>query len=153
MAVDLPHSWTVWVKRVLLQADEVVVTAVPDLANLRNAKNLIDLLKQSRSNDGPPRLVINMAKTPKRPEISAREFSAALDLTPSQIIEFDSETFGLASNNGQMIEEFSAKAKSAQQFRELALLLAHRREQKDDKKKPSALAPFAPILEKLKLKR
>jgi pilus assembly protein CpaE len=153
VAVDLPHSWSRWVKRVLLQADEVVVTAVPDLANLRNAKNLIDLLKQSRSNDGPPRLVINMAKTPKRPEISAREFSAALDLTPSQIIEFDSETFGLASNNGQMIEEFSAKAKSAQQFRELALLLAHRREQKDDKKKPSALAPFAPILEKLKLKR
>ena len=153
VTVDLPHTWTAWVKRVLLQADEVVVTAVPDLANLRNAKNLIDLLKQSRTNDGPPRLVINMAKTPKRPEISAREFSAALDLQPSQVIEFDSETFGLAANNGQMIEEFAAKAKSAQQFRELALLLAHRREQKDDKKKPSALAPFAPFLEKLKLRR
>ena len=38
-----------------------------------------------------------------------------------QVIEFDSETFGLAANNGQMIEEFSAKAKAAQQFRELAL--------------------------------
>ena len=153
VAVDLPHSWAPWVKRVLLQADEVVVTAVPDLANLRNAKNLIDLLKQSRINDGPPRLVINMAKMPKRPEISAKEFSAALDLQPSQIIDFDSETFGLAANNGQMIEEFAAKAKSVQQFRELALLLAHRREQKDDKKKPSALAQFAPILEKLKLRR
>ena len=67
VAVDLPHTWTPWVKRVLLQADEIVVTAVPDLANLRNAKNLIDLLKQSRTNDGPPRLVINMAKMPKRP--------------------------------------------------------------------------------------
>jgi pilus assembly protein CpaE len=153
VAVDLPHSWTVWVKRVLLQADEVVVTAVPDLANLRNAKNLIDLLKQGRTNDGPPRLVINMAKTPKRPEISIKEFSAALDLAPSQIIDFDSETFGLASNNGQMIEEFAAKSKSAQQFRELALLLAHRRELKDEKKKPSALAQFAPILKKLKLQR
>ena len=80
VAVDLPHSWTPWVKRVLLQADEIVVTAVPDLANLRNAKNLIDLLKQNRTNDGPPRLVINMAKTPKRPEISVKEFSVALDL-------------------------------------------------------------------------
>jgi len=98
------------------------------------------------------RLVINMAKTPKRPEISAKEFSAALDLVPSQIIEFDSEMFGLAANNGQMIEEFAAKAKSAQQFRELALLLAHRREHKDEKK-PSALAPLAPFLEKLKLRR
>jgi len=153
VTVDLPHTWTPWVKRVLLQADEVVITAVPDLANLRNAKNLIDLLKQSRANDGPPRLVINMAKTPKRPEISAREFSAALDLAPAQIIEFDSETFGLAANNGQMIEEFAAKSKSAQQFRELAMLLAHRKELKDDKKKPSALAPLAPILKKLKLQR
>ena len=52
VAVDLPHTWTPWVKRVLLQADEIVITAVPDLANLRNAKNLIDLLKQNRTNDG-----------------------------------------------------------------------------------------------------
>ena len=52
VAVDLPHTWTPWVKRVLLQADEIVITAVPDLANLRNAKNLIDLLKQNRANDG-----------------------------------------------------------------------------------------------------
>ena len=75
VAVDLPHTWTPWVKRVLLQADEIVITAVPDLANLRNAKNLIDLLKQNRTNDGPPRLVMNMVKTPKRPEISVKEFS------------------------------------------------------------------------------
>jgi pilus assembly protein CpaE len=149
VAVDLPHTWTPWVKRVLLQADEIVITAVPDLANLRNAKNLVDLLKHSRTNDGPPHLVINMAKTPKRPEISVKEFASALELTPLQVIEFDSETFGLASNNGQMIEEHSAKAKAAPQFRELALALAHRREPKEEKK-TSALAP---ILEKLRFKR
>lgn len=151
VAVDLPHTWTPWVKRVLLQADEIVLTAVPDLANLRNAKNLIDLLKQNRTNDGPPRLVMNMVKMPKRPEISVKEFSVALDLEPGQVIEFDSETFGLASNNGQMIEEFSGKAKAAQQFRELALALAHRKEQKEDKKK--SLVPLGPLLEKLKFKR
>jgi pilus assembly protein CpaE len=149
VAVDLPHTWTPWVKRVLLQADEIVITAVPDLANLRNAKNLVDLLKQSRNNDGPPYLVLNMAKTPKRPEISVKEFSAALDLNPTQVSEFDSETFGLAANNGQMIEEFSGKAKAAQQFRELALTLTHRKELKEEKK-ASALAP---ILERFKLKR
>ena len=48
-----------------------------------------------------------------------------------------------------MIEEFSAKAKAAQQFRELALSLAHRKEQKDDKKKST----LGPLLEKLKFKR
>ena len=135
------------------KADEIVITALPDLANLRNAKNLIDLLKQSRANDAAPRLVINMVKTPKRPEISIKEFTVALEIQPSQTIEFDSESFGLAANNGQMVEEFSAKAKAAQQFRELALELAHRQQQKEDKKKVSALAPLAPILEKFKLTR
>ena len=153
VAVDLPHTWTPWVKRVLLHADEIVITAVPDLANLRNAKNLIDLLKANRANDGPPRLVLNMAKTPKRPEISVKEFSVALDITPLQVIEYDSETFGLASNNGQMIEEFSSKAKAAQQFRDLALALANRREMKEETKKKSASLNFAPLLQKFKLKR
>jgi pilus assembly protein CpaE len=153
VAVDLPHAWTPWVKRVLLQADEIVITAVPDLANLRNAKSLVDLIKQGRANDAPPHLVLNMAKTPKRPEIAPKEFSTALDLTPSQIIDFDAETFGLAANNGQMVEEFAAKAKSAQQFRDLALALAHRKEQKEDKKRSSALSPLAPLLGKLKLTR
>jgi pilus assembly protein CpaE len=152
VTVDLPHTWTPWVKRVLLQADEIVITAVPDLANLRNAKNLIDLLKQNRANDGPCHIVVNMAKTPKRPEISAKEFSVALDITPTQIIEYDSETFGLAANNGQMIEEFTSKSRAAQQFRELAMALMHRREMKEEKK-ASPLAQFAPLLEKLKLKR
>jgi pilus assembly protein CpaE len=149
VAVDLPHTWTPWVKRVLLQADEIVVTAVPDLANLRNAKNVVDLLRQSRTNDGPPHLVINMAKTPKRPEIAVKEFAVALDIEPTQVIEFDSESFGLAANNGQMIEEYSGKAKAAQQFRELALTLAHRKEPKEEKKASS----LGPILEKLRLKR
>jgi pilus assembly protein CpaE len=153
VAVDLPHTWSPWVKRVLLQADEIVITAIPDLANLRNAKNLIDLLKHNRANDAAPRLVLNMVKTPKRPEISVKEFAVALDMQASQTIEFDSEAFGLAANNGQMLEEFSAKAKAAQQFRELALELAHRKDEKEDKKKPSALAPLAPILEKFKLTR
>ena len=27
----------------------IVITAVPDLANLRNAKNIVDLLKQNRT--------------------------------------------------------------------------------------------------------
>jgi len=152
VAVDLPHTWTPWVKRVLIQADEIVITAVPDLANLRNAKNLIDLLKQHRANDGPSHLIVNMARTPKRPEISPKEFAVALDIAPTQVIDFDSETFGLASNNGQMIEEFAAKAKPAQQFRDLALTLAHRREQKEEKK-ASPLAQLAPLLKKFKLKR
>jgi len=148
VVVDLPHLWTSWSKRILLQSDEVVITAAPDLANLRNAKNVIDLLKGSRKNDTPPHLVLNMSGMPKRPEISVREFEQALGIDALTVIEFDSETFGQAANNGQMIEEMNAKAKSAPQFRNIALALAHRKELQVEKK--SALAPF---LEKLKLKR
>jgi pilus assembly protein CpaE len=149
VAVDLPHTWTSWSKRILLGADEVVITAAPDLANLRNAKNILDLLKSSRHNDGPPHLVINTANMPKRPEISVKEFAQSLDLQPSVVIEFDSETFGQAANNGQMIEELNKKARAVPAIRDLALGLAHRKEVRVEPRK----SPLAPLLEKLKLKR
>lgn len=148
VAVDLPHTWTAWTKRILMQADEVVVTAAPDLANLRNAKNILDLLKQSRKNDSLPHLVLNTVGMPKRPEISIKEFEQALDLKCIATIDFDCETFGQAANNGQMIEELNPKAKAVQAFRDVALALAHRKETRVEKK-PRLL----PILEKLKLKR
>jgi pilus assembly protein CpaE len=148
VTVDLPHTWTTWTKSILCQADEVVITAAPDLANLRNAKNVVDLLQQSRRNDSKPYLVMNMVNMPKRPEISVKEFEAALDLKATSVIDFDSESFGQAANNGQMIEEIDAKAKAAAAFRDIAMVMTHRREVGATKKK-SALAP---ILEKLKLK-
>ncbi len=148
VTVDLPHVWTSWSKRILVQADEIIVTATPDLASLRNTKNLVDLLKQVRQNDRPPHLVVNMQGVPKRPEIPIKDFEAALDLKACAVIEFDAETFGQAANNGQMVEEMSAKAKSVQNFRDIAMTISGRREQKIEKK--SALAP---ILERFKIKR
>jgi pilus assembly protein CpaE len=73
-AVDVPHLWTAWAKQVVLRADSVVITAAPDLANLRNTKNLVDQLKGSRPNDRPPLLVLNQVGVPKRPEISVKDF-------------------------------------------------------------------------------
>ena len=72
IAVDVPHLWTAWAKQVVLRADRVVLIAMPDLANLRNAKNLVDQLKASRPNDRPPLLVLNQVGIPKRPEIPSR---------------------------------------------------------------------------------
>lgn len=153
VAVDLPHSWTPWTKRVLLQADEVVITAVPDLANLRNAKNVVDLLKTSRKNDQKPHLILNMANVPKRQEITLKEFEQALDVNAIATIDYDCETFSQAANNGQMVEEFNAKAKSVEKFHEIALRMTRRKEVKLEKPLNPALAALQPILEKLKLKR
>ncbi len=148
VTVDLPHVWTSWSKRILTQADEIIVTATPDLASLRNTKNLVDLLKQVRQNDRLPHLVVNMQGVPKRPEIPIKDFEAALDLKACAVIEFDAETFGQAANNGQMVEEMSAKAKSVQNFRDIAMTISGRREHKVEKK--SALGP---LLERFKIKR
>lgn len=150
--VDVPHNWTSWSKRLLLQADEVVVTAAPDLANLRNAKNIFDLLKQSRTNDRPPHLVLNTVNMPKRPEISVAEFCQGLDIDVSAVLDFDSETFGAAANNGQMIEELNRKAKSVSAFHELSMTLTHRDSGKSGAASGSKSA-LAPLLEKFKLTR
>jgi pilus assembly protein CpaE len=152
VVVDLPHTWTSWSKRVLTQADEVVITAAPDLANLRNTKNIVDLLRQTRANDGPPHLIINMANMPKRPEISVKDFAQSLELEPIAVIDFDSEVFGEAANNGQMIEELNKKAKQVQLFHNIAATLTHRKEMRVEPKKASKSA-LAPFLEKLKFKR
>jgi pilus assembly protein CpaE len=148
VALDLPHLWAPWIRQVLLQADEIVVTATPDLANLRNAKNLVDVLETGRPTARPPHLVINMARRLRRPDIALEDLAAALDLEPDLVIDYDIETFGLAANNGQMIEECARKARAAPQFRALALTLAQRTEPKQAVR-PS---PLAPILDRLRLR-
>ena len=153
VAVDLPHGWSPWTKRVLLQADEVIITAVPDLANLRNAKNIVDLLRTARKNDAKPHLVLNMANVPKRQEITLKEFEQALDVKAIATIDYDCESFSQAANNGQMVEEMNPKAKAAERFREIALAMTHRRDVKTDKPAATGMSVLAPFLEKLKLKR
>lgn len=150
--VDLPNAWSDWSKRILTQADEVVITAAPDLANLRNAKNIVDLLKTARSNDGPPHLVINMANMPKRPEIGIKEFCQSLDLEATTIIEFDTENFGQAANNGQMLEELNKKTKAVQSFHSLAAAIMHRKEG-IAQAPASSSSGLGPLLKKLKLSK
>ncbi|MGI9379630.1 MAG: CtpF protein [Methyloligellaceae bacterium] len=140
--MDLPHVWTKWSKMMLLQADEIVVTCAPDLANLRNAKNLIDLIRGYRKNDNPPYLVLNQVGMPKRPEISVKDFAEAIEIEPSAVIQFDPESFGMAANNGQMIEEINNKAKSAVQFKELARMLTHQNTETEASGKGSLLSPL-----------
>ena len=59
VVLDVPHQWNAWTKHILATADEVVITASPELANLRNAKNLLDTLNELRPNDVQPRLIMN----------------------------------------------------------------------------------------------
>jgi pilus assembly protein CpaE len=126
VVLDLPHQWNAWVRRMMIQADEVVIVATPDLASLRNAKNMIDLVKAARPNDAPPRLVVNQVGVPGRPEIPLKEFSQALNCAPSLVLPFEPKLYGQAANNGQMILETAAKSKAAEGFQHLARIVAKR---------------------------
>jgi pilus assembly protein CpaE len=122
--VDVPNMWAPWIKFTLMHADLVVITATPELASLRNTKNLLDMLKQARPNDPPPRIVLNQVGIPKRPEIPAAEFGKAIGVELSCIIPYDGQTFGTAQSNGQMIFEVAAKSKSAEALAGLAQMIA-----------------------------
>ncbi|HEY0301151.1 MAG TPA: pilus assembly protein CpaE, partial [Rhizomicrobium sp.] len=118
--VDLPHLWTPWIKAALIAADDIVVVATPDLASLRNAKNIVELVRANRPNDTPPRLVINQVGVAKRPEIPAKDFAETIGLEPALVMPFDPAVFGNAANNGQMINELAPKSPIAVGIRRLA---------------------------------
>src|ERR1700733_2554186 len=134
VGIDVPPLWSGWARRMLVFADEVVVIASPDLANLRNAKNLIDNVKSARLNDAPPRLVLNGVGMLKRPEIAAAEFAKAVETGPTAVIPHDAKLFGAAANNGQMIAEIEPNGKTAQVFADLASALAGRTEVRKPKR-------------------
>lgn len=134
VVLDIPHGWNGWSRRALISADEVIVVAAPDLANLRNAKNLVDVLKASRPNDAAPKLVLNGVGLPKRPEIAAADFAKSLELQPTATLPFDAKLFGVASNNGQMIGEVEAGNRVAETFTDLARSVMGRMEPRRSKK-------------------
>lgn len=134
LVLDVPHIWSGWSRNTLMQADEVVITATPELANLRNTKNMIDTLKKLRPNDPAPRLIVNQTGVPKRPEISAADFAEPLEIAPMAVIPFDPQFFGNASNNGRMLGEMDAQNPIVQTVNEIAHVLTGRGELKTKKK-------------------
>jgi pilus assembly protein CpaE len=134
IVLDVPHLWTGWARRALVGADEVAIVAAPELASLRNAKNLVDLLRAARPNDSVPRLILNQVGLPKRPEIEAGEFAKALGIEVLSAVPFDAQLFGTAANNGQMIAEIQAGGKAAEAFVQIATALTGRGEQKRGKR-------------------
>jgi pilus assembly protein CpaE len=124
--LDLPHVWSAWKRKILTTSDDLVVVATPDLASLRNAKNIIDLVRRSRANDAPPRLVLNQVGVPGRPEIPVKDFAQAIGVTPTAVIAFDAKVFGSAANNGQMLSELAPKSKSAEALDMLAQQITRR---------------------------
>jgi pilus assembly protein CpaE len=130
VVLDVPHQWNAWTRRALICADDILVVAAPDLANLRNAKSILDLLRGSRPNDRRPVYCLNMVGVPKRPEIKPGDFARAIEDEPQAIIAFEPALFGTAANNGQMIAEIASSHRVAETFRTLAQSLTGRGDHK-----------------------
>jgi pilus assembly protein CpaE len=143
--LDVPHQWSGWTKRALVGADDILIVAEPDLPNLRNAKNMLTMLKAARPNDRPPMYCLNQVGMPKRPEIDARGFAKAIESQPIGAIPFDPRMFGMASNNGQMIAQISANHRTTGMFLQLAQRLTGRGEIKKPKR-----SFLSPIMKKLR---
>jgi pilus assembly protein CpaE len=134
VVLDVPHMWTAWARRTLIGADEIVLVVAPDLANLRNAKSLLDTIRAARPNDSKPNLVFNLVGIPKRPEIAIADFAKAVDLEPAGVISFEPKLFGTAANNGQMIAEVEPASKANETISELARIVTGRFEIRKVKK-------------------
>jgi len=147
IVLDVPHQWSGWTKRALVGADDILIVAAPDLANLRNAKNMFDTLKAARPNDRAPIYCLNQVGIPKRPEIKAGEFAKAIESDPIVSIPFEPQIFGSAANNGQMIAEISSNHRTAEMFLQIAQRLTGRG---DTKKSGNSF--LAPLLGKLRRK-
>jgi pilus assembly protein CpaE len=144
VVLDVPHLWSAWTKRVLIGADDILIVAAPDLANLRNAKNMVDLMRAARPNDRRPFYCLNQVGVPKRPEIKPADFAKALEDDPIAVIPFEPPLFGTAANNGQMIAEVAAGHRTAEMFRTLAQVLTGRAAAKKPKN-----SLFGPLIGKL----
>jgi pilus assembly protein CpaE len=126
VVLDMPHLWTAWSKRALIGADDILIVAEPDLANLRNAKNLADMLRAARPHDHPAFYCLNKVGVPKRPEIPPADFAKALEDKPIALVPFEPQVFGAAANNGQMLAEVAAGRRAAETFREMAQVVTGR---------------------------
>jgi pilus assembly protein CpaE len=143
--LDLPHVWSGWLKHTLLSADDVVIVTTPDLAGLRNCKNMLDLVRGARPHDSAPTVVLNTVGIPKRPEIPTKDFGEALGMAPSVLIPFEPILFGTAANNGQMVVDLAPESKPGAALDQLASALCGR---EPAPKKRTSLFDRLPILKR-----
>jgi pilus assembly protein CpaE len=141
--VDVPHVWTPWVRQTLLAADEIVIVASPCLGSLRNGKAFMDVLRQNRPNDSPPRLVLNQVGIAKRPEIPVKDFASAMGVEPSLTVPFEPQQFGAAANHGQMLVQMFPKSAAAEGICRLAELVTGRAPQDEV---PNRVRPLLSLL-------
>lgn len=134
VVLDIPHIWTGWTQDLLVEADETVLVATPDLYNLRDGKNLVEFLVPNRGVDAPTRLIFNKVGASKSGQLNDKDFNDALGVRPVAMVPYEPEIFGKALNNGDMLRTVNAKSKPVSAIEDLAKSLSARQTAKTKKK-------------------
>jgi len=137
--VDLPRTWSGWVRHVLDASDEIVLTATPSLASLRNAKAAADILNGDQKQTSRVRVVLNRAGASPKTEIPVRDFSKTLGCAPSVIVPYEPAIFAQAANLGQLAGESRKGQRVLEPFNKLATLVSGRTEKRKTAKKRSGM--------------
>ena len=95
--IDVPHVWTGWSKHLLQTADEIVITAAPDLASFRNTKNLVDVIAGARPNDAAPVLILNQVDA-KASSVQEEQYVEHVGIKPSLVIGWEPQLFPRCCN-------------------------------------------------------
>lgn len=111
--LDVPHNWTQWVRFLLADVDDIVLTMTPDIPGLKNARAILSALNDIRPNSVPPTIVLNKVGVPKRQEISIKDIETHLGNPVSQSIPFAAESFRRCVNEGKTLFAIAPKSKEA----------------------------------------
>ena len=124
--VDVPHVWTGWSESVMTGADEAVLVVAPDIANIRDARNMLDFLNGKRGDSRATRMIINKSDLAKRTKLLPKDISNTLGVQPIANIPFDPVVFNESSNDGKMVGERFKSHKLVGTFTDLAMKLGAR---------------------------
>jgi pilus assembly protein CpaE len=133
--VDLPHRWDSWVQETLVNAEEVLLVTEPDLLNLRDAKNMLEVLSAKRGKNSPARLIFNKVGKSVKTELSNKNFKKTLNAEPEIMVPYDANLFGSALNNGEIPVNMDEKSKVSLAIKELAALVSGKAPVEKPKKK------------------
>lgn len=124
VVLDLPAARSATARRAMVNADHVVITATPDLAGLRNAKKVVDMVRRLRPDAEAPFVVLNKTGIARRPEIQARDFATALGLDLAACLPFDPRGMATAVNAGKVFVASGRGKATAQALRPLVEALS-----------------------------
>ncbi len=118
--VDMPRVWTRWMHSTMVLADEVVITAQPDITGLRNLRHMFQYLQNHRRDASVPHYIINQQGVPKRSEIKVSDFVEAIGTQPLAVVPHDPKNFSMAALEGRNLIQSDASAQLTGIFRDIA---------------------------------